>query len=571
MKKNNLIPSEQKGVIQFLLILILLVGIVAGVYLVQKTQIFKPKAYESNRAIASLSNQLLTARDNYITEGSQNESLQTMINLASRRKDTLLEELATNPRTFLEDATLYNKRGSFPQEVQQYIEQKIIAEGTIEVSHIDNFQGKESQNIYFLQSNTGSAKDSYSLYFISDQPQLTGNTKVKVEGIALNSILVLDTNGNNIQIQSVSPPYPETDPISGDQKTAVILIKYNDNLSPNYERDDIEQSLFANSDSMNDYYKENSYDKVSFSGDIFGPYQLPTTPGFINPPSCAVLFVFGFRSINYTVEYLSQTYPELNSYNRWLLVFDHPTDCGLNGMAYVGLKNPAVSIISGLEAALSASSKRKYLRLISAHELGHSLGLAHANALYCGDNKPIDEEENCQSEEYMDFSDTMGLGQTEDKVRKEETVQFNAPHKVQLGWVPREQIKLVSADGEFNITPLEDNSSNGYKVLEITKSYSSKSGAYYFISYRRPIGYDSNIRPDFTEGASIHTSIRIHVGFDKSLIQTNLIDMTPDSNKAFTDPVLKDGQSFYDPVNRIKITQLSHDQEGAIVKIEFNQ
>ncbi len=35
---------NQKGIAHILLIIILIIGIIAGVYLVQKTQIFKPKA-----------------------------------------------------------------------------------------------------------------------------------------------------------------------------------------------------------------------------------------------------------------------------------------------------------------------------------------------------------------------------------------------------------------------------------------------------------------------------------------------------------------------------------------------
>lgn len=38
----------EAGAIQFIVILILLLGIIAGVYLVQKTQIFKPKAGGEN-------------------------------------------------------------------------------------------------------------------------------------------------------------------------------------------------------------------------------------------------------------------------------------------------------------------------------------------------------------------------------------------------------------------------------------------------------------------------------------------------------------------------------------------
>ncbi len=40
----NLNNMNQKGIAHILLIIILIIGIIAGVYLVQRTQIFKPKA-----------------------------------------------------------------------------------------------------------------------------------------------------------------------------------------------------------------------------------------------------------------------------------------------------------------------------------------------------------------------------------------------------------------------------------------------------------------------------------------------------------------------------------------------
>lgn len=40
--------KNQKGIIHFLPLLLLLAGIIAGVYLVQQTQIFKPKATAEN-------------------------------------------------------------------------------------------------------------------------------------------------------------------------------------------------------------------------------------------------------------------------------------------------------------------------------------------------------------------------------------------------------------------------------------------------------------------------------------------------------------------------------------------
>ena len=43
-EKFSVNKLSQRGAVQFLVPLILIIGIVAGVYLVQHTQIFKPKA-----------------------------------------------------------------------------------------------------------------------------------------------------------------------------------------------------------------------------------------------------------------------------------------------------------------------------------------------------------------------------------------------------------------------------------------------------------------------------------------------------------------------------------------------
>lgn len=53
--KNNLISSEQKGVIaHIILIIVLAVGLVAGLYLVQHPQIFRPKAGGGSTIIQAL-------------------------------------------------------------------------------------------------------------------------------------------------------------------------------------------------------------------------------------------------------------------------------------------------------------------------------------------------------------------------------------------------------------------------------------------------------------------------------------------------------------------------------------
>lgn len=62
---NHMPRLNQRGVIQFIVLLILAVGLVAGVYLVQQTQIFKPKASVSGPVSPQTSFSLLTQLESY--------------------------------------------------------------------------------------------------------------------------------------------------------------------------------------------------------------------------------------------------------------------------------------------------------------------------------------------------------------------------------------------------------------------------------------------------------------------------------------------------------------------------
>ena len=96
---------NQKGFTHFLLLLLILAGIVAGVYLVQEgPKIFAPKAAEDKtlKLAADLTNQLLKENQEFQKMGKSGVSVkQSKINqitaTAKRRKEQLLKLLQANP------------------------------------------------------------------------------------------------------------------------------------------------------------------------------------------------------------------------------------------------------------------------------------------------------------------------------------------------------------------------------------------------------------------------------------------------------------------------------------------
>src|SRR5438093_68235 len=72
------------------------------------------------------------------------------------------------------------------------------------------------------------------------------------------------------------------------------------------------------------------------------------------------------------------------------------------------------------------------------------------------------------------------------------------------------------------------------------------AGGDYYVSFRRRIGFDSNMRLDYADSTSIHTR--------------------PSTNTLLV-RVLADGQTFSDPANGLTITQTSHDATAARVTV----
>jgi hypothetical protein len=167
---------------------------------------------------------------------------------------------------------------------------------------------------------------------------------------------------------------------------------------------------------------------------------------------------------------------------------------------------------------------------VFAHELGHNLGMHHAST---------------PTSEYGDTSDIMGYSGFGLR-------QLNAPHQEQMGWRAAEKIFAVTESGLYDIAPLEieDQQALAPQALKIAKPDTDE---YYYLSYRKKIGFDNNLPSQYPDRLNVHC----YKG-DGSASRTYFLD------------ALEDGQSFVDAVNGVTITQVGHTDDSVTVQVQLD-
>ena len=156
---------------------------------------------------------------------------------------------------------------------------------------------------------------------------------------------------------------------------------------------------------LDPWYQEVSYGALGFTGAV-----TPLIP-IADPGSCdETLIETRAKAAAATAGY------DLAAYDNLMAVIPNQY-CEWGGLGYLGGPDQ-FTWVRGDQIAQDA------LR-VPVHELGHNLGLSHANARDCVDAS----EQSCTVEEYYDPWDAMGLGW-------DGVGHFSAVQKTQLGWLP---------------------------------------------------------------------------------------------------------------------------------------
>ncbi len=326
----------------------------------------------------------------------------------------------------------------------------------------------------------------------------------------------------------------------GEQKTLVVPIYTT--TQPSTTPQDINNSIFnlSNSNSMNSWIKEVSYNRAWLTGEVKDWIQVS---GFVCSPDAMR------ESL---IPYLQNNNINLEPYTRLIIILPEGSSCSneLAGIANIGI--PEFDF-GDTKIWLSTSLIKGPNNLdngVLIHEFGHNLGLYHANFWFCNNTPP--PSDICYSVPRGDPIETMGY--------YSEKAHFNTLHKEKIGWLKENQIiNYNPKQGNYTIEPLEY--ANGTKMIKIPLA----NGLFYSIEYRRPIGFDvislTNLAPNSYNGARVHLQKNITDG------DTLLFDLETILGGNVGIAILRPGQTFTDTTNGITITTLEATPEYLKVNI----
>jgi hypothetical protein len=492
--------------------------------------------------ISSYNKELIKLSNAYdkVDDSKKPGVLNQLQQLAAKRKSLMLSSARKNPNDFRVGVLTASERRTLPEAVQNVLERETDVKGTLKIIHYTGSQTNRSRTFNeFRIKDTATGKE-YSIRFedTSTIEKIPPGSLVSVHGAVLDSELVVIPIAFTQPISTETPGPSGLLSIVGKKSQLVVLVNFRNLLARPWTTSQVRSTFFDSpTQSVNSYYKEISFNQLSFTGNVTGWYTLPSisTGCDLNyktwaAAANALAKSGGFDPTTYDhVVYITPPIP---------------------GCAFT-----SISDMGGKESWVFGYSDNRPV----AQAIGHNLGIQDSTSLICG-RKQIDIDSKCILFEHGELGDGMGNNWSVFPVSN----HWNAPHKIAAGWIPESRVQTVTASGQFSIAPLE-RTTNSVQVLKIPKPNTKD---YYYVSYRQPVGYDATMPTTRTLGAEIHM-------WDSSYFsKTKLLDTTPGNGLSLSgyhtgvnNAALSDRATFTDSINDISIKQLSHSSNWVTVYV----
>jgi hypothetical protein len=206
---------------------------------------------------------------------------------------------------------------------------------------------------------------------------------------------------------------------------------------------------------------------------------------------------------------------------------------------------------------------------VLAHELGHTYGLSHAASLDClgvwvpAGLTPL-EQPSCPVSRYGDPDDPMGA----------DTREFNVVHKAALGYLTNGNIAdagTASGTSQTFVLDASETPSTGITMVRVPL-FASDPTTYYFVEYRRALGYDDPVRYPDNPGP-FSTGITVGLRRGESVTTAVDCDTIRMALSGGPNPAINpgDGYPFNDPYRKITITPVQYLNGGAQVQVTITR
>lgn len=249
----------------------------------------------------------------------------------------------------------------------------------------------------------------------------------------------------------------------GDQRIGVLVLDLD--WSPRPEMVAKAQNLLTGQDrtpySVQQYFAAVSRGAINFDFEVMGPFSVAADQcshdAIVQAGNAAFIQAGGDPGQYDSMMYITEEGPA--------------GGCSYSGGSYQGEYQPDTNTLV-LYGKLSAG--------LIIHELGHELGLKHAESYACQDVSL--GAAGCLVDERGDPTDLMGYPWVTSMF-----YSFNAPHRISMGLVPGDQVKTLRRSGTYTMIGSETER-DGTHVLAIPANGGALGTATtIFVEYRQPL------------------------------------------------------------------------------------
>ncbi|MGE5336300.1 MAG: hypothetical protein ACM3PU_00635, partial [Gemmatimonadota bacterium] len=240
--------------------------------------------------LSTLTNQVAAAINAYQTSGgAKRGQIGAQLRQLAQQRITLLRALLPGqPGLVLRSTIPTGMTQSLPADVRAALERDVKLDGQIVLVHGEDAQMRNVMNQYYLVTTDAQGRSAQYRLHAADAPDLPGvqhpasafvGQSVTVRATAIGAELLIagaqsieagssggSTSGGSTTIAGAAA-------VSGNQNTLVLTANFADKALT-VDQTTIYNRVFGATNSVADYYRQSSNGNVTFSGSMYGPYQL---------------------------------------------------------------------------------------------------------------------------------------------------------------------------------------------------------------------------------------------------------------------------------------------------------